>query len=305
MIRYILKRVVAALITIWFIMTLTFVLMYAIPGSPISTEKVYDVALQQALEEKFGLNKPLHERYVKCLVDYAHGDFGISYLKVGLTTNEIIASGFPYSLRIGIYASGLIVLFGIAAGILAALRQNRFVDRFLMVLSTLGSTIPSFVFATLYLFLFSKILGLVPAFGVKPWTGYIGPVLVTSVFSMAFVTRLMRTSMIEELNQDYIRTARAKGISEFKVVAKHAMRNAILPVVTYVGPMIAMVVTGSFVIEKVFGIPGIGSLFTSSVLTRDYTLIMGITVFFSVFLVFCTLVVDILFVFVDPRIKYE
>lgn len=305
MIRYILKRVVAALITIWFIMTLTFVLMYAIPGSPISTEKVYDVALQQALEEKFGLNKPLHERYVKCLVDYAHGDFGISYLKVGLTTNEIIASGFPYSLRIGIYASGLIVLFGIAAGILAALRQNRFVDRFLMVLSTLGSTIPSFVFATLYLFLFSKILGLVPAFGVKPWTGYIGPVLVTSVFSMAFVTRLMRTSMIEELNQDYIRTARAKGISEFKVVAKHAMRNAILPVVTYVGPMIAMVVTGSFVIEKVFGIPGIGSLFTSSVLTRDYTLIMGITVFFSVFLVFCTLVVDILYVFVDPRIKYE
>lgn len=305
MIRYILKRVVAALITIWFIMTLTFVLMYAIPGSPISTEKVYDVALQQALEEKFGLNKPLHERYVKCLVDYVHGDFGISYLKIGLTTNEIIASGFPYSLRIGIYASGLIVLFGIAAGILAALRQNRFVDRFLMVLSTLGSTIPSFVFATLYLFLFSKILGLVPAFGVKPWTGYIGPVLVTSVFSMAFVTRLMRTSMIEELNQDYIRTARAKGISEFKVVAKHAMRNAILPVVTYVGPMIAMVVTGSFVIEKVFGIPGIGSLFTSSVLTRDYTLIMGITVFFSVFLVFCTLVVDILYVFVDPRIKYE
>ena len=305
MIRYILTRVVAALITSWFIMTLTFVLMYAIPGSPISTEKVYDVALQQALEEKFGLNKPLHERYVKCLVDYAHGDFGISYLKIGLTTNEIIASGFPYSLRIGIYASGLIVLFGIAAGILAALRQNRFVDRFLMVLSTLGSTIPSFVFATLYLFLFSKILGLVPAFGVKPWTGYIGPVLVTSVFSMAFVTRLMRTSMIEELNQDYIRTARAKGISEFKVVAKHAMRNAILPVVTYVGPMIAMVVTGSFVIEKVFGIPGIGSLFTSSVLTRDYTLIMGITVFFSVFLVFCTLVVDILYVFVDPRIKYE
>ena len=239
------------------------------------------------------------------MVDYAHGDFGISYLKIGLTTNEIIASGFPYSLRIGIYATGLIVLFGIAAGILAALRQNRFVDHFLMVLSTLGSTIPSFVFATLYLFLFSKILGLVPAFGVKPWTGYIGPVLVTSVFSMAFVTRLMRTSMIEELNQDYIRTARAKGISEFKVVAKHAMRNAILPVVTYVGPMIAMVVTSSFVIEKVFGIPGIGSLFTSSVLTRDYTLIMGITVFFSVFLVFCTLVVDILYVFVDPRIKYE
>jgi len=305
MIRYILKRVVAALITIWFIMTLTFVLMYAIPGSPISTEKVYDVALQQALEEKFGLNKPLHERYVKCLVDYAHGDFGISYLKIGLTTNEIIASGFPYSLRIGIYASGLIVLFGIAAGILAALRQNRFVDRFLMVLSTLGSTIPSFVFATLYLFLFSKILGLVPAFGVKPWTGYIGPVLVTSVFSMAFVTRLMRTSMIEELNQDYIRTARSKGISEFKVTYKHALRNALLPVITYVGPMVASIVTGSFVIEKVFGIPGVGSLFTNSIINRDYPLIMGITVFFAILLIISVLIVDFIYVLVDPRIKLD
>lgn len=199
----------------------------------------------------------------------------------------------------------LIIIFGIAAGILAALRQNKFVDRFLMVLSTLGSTIPSFVFATLYLFLFSKILGLVPAFGVANWKGYIGPVLVTSVFSMAFVTRLMRTSMIEELNQDYIRTARAKGISEFKVVTRHALRNAVLPVVTYIGPMVAMVVTGSFVIEKVFGIPGIGSLFTTSILSRDYTLIMGITVFFAVFLVVCTLIVDILYVFVDPRIKYD
>ena len=237
-------------------------------------------------------------------MDYAHGDFGISYLKIGLTTNEIIASGFPYSLRIGIYASGLIVLFGIARGFSQAAAESICRPISHGVVHT-GIYHSELCVCNTVSVLFSKILGLVPAFGVKPWTGYIGPVLVTSVFSMAFVTRLMRTSMIEELNQDYIRTARAKGISEFKVVAKHAMRNAILPVVTYVGPMIAMVVTGSFVIEKVFGIPGIGSLFTSSVLTRDYTLIMGITVFFSVFLVFCTLVVDILYVFVDPRIKYE
>lgn len=303
--RYIVKRVLAALITIWFIMTITFVLMNAIPGSPLDSEKFLDVTLKQAMLAKYGLDRPLYERYLKYLADYLHGDFGISYIKVGLSTNEIIAAGFPYSLRIGIYSSVLIIIFGIAAGILAALRQNKFVDRFLMVLSTLGSTIPSFVFATLYLFLFSKILGLVPAFGVANWKGYIGPVLVTSVFSMAFVTRLMRTSMIEELNQDYIRTARAKGISEFKVVTKHALRNAVLPVVTYIGPMVAMVVTGSFVIEKVFGIPGIGSLFTTSILSRDYTLIMGITVFFAVFLVVCTLIVDILYVFVDPRIKYD
>ncbi|WP_346975772.1 ABC transporter permease, partial [Clostridium perfringens] len=183
MARYIVKRVLAALITIWFIMTITFVLMNAIPGSPLDSEKFLDVTLKQAMLAKYGLDRPLYERYLKYLADYLHGDFGISYIKVGLSTNEIIAAGFPYSLRIGIYSSVLIIIFGIAAGILAALRQNKFVDRFLMVLSTLGSTIPSFVFATLYLFLFSKILGLVPAFGVANWKGYIGPVLVTSVFS--------------------------------------------------------------------------------------------------------------------------
>ncbi len=305
MVRYIIKRVVSALITIWFIMTVTFLLMTAIPGSPLDSEKFLDVSLKAAMEAKYGLDRPLPERYVTYLTDYVHGDFGISYIKVGLTTNEIIGAGFPYSLKIGVYASLMIVIFGTVFGIVAALKQNKFVDRLLMLLATLGATVPSFVFATLYLFLFSKLLGWVPAFGVSHWKGYIGPILVISVFSMAFVTRLMRTSMIEAMNQDYIRTARAKGVSEFKVVTKHAMRNAILPVITYIGPMIAAVVTGSFVIEKVFGIPGIGSLFTTSILSRDYTLIMGITVFFSVFLVFFTLVVDILYVFVDPRIQYD
>ena len=303
MIRYILKRVVAALITIWFIMTLTFVLMYAIPGSPISTEKVYDVALQQALEEKFGLNKPLHERYVKCLVDYAHGDFGISYLKIGLTTNEIIASGFPYSLRIGIYASGLIVLFGIAAGILAALRQNRFVDRFLMVLSTLGSTIPSFVFATLYLFLFSKILGLVPAFGVKPWTGYIGPVLVTSVFSMAFVTRLMRTSMIEELNQDYIRTARAKGLREKVVIYSHAWRNALLPVITVLIGWFISIFSGSLIIEQMFALNGMGQLYYQGLMNNDFELALAIQMFYVLIALVGQLITDLSYGIVDPRVR--
>lgn len=305
MVRYIIKRVISALITIWFIMTVTFILMNSIPGSPFDSDKFFDPDLRVAMEKKYGLDKPIHERYIKYMVDYLHGDYGISYIKKGLTTNEIILAGFPYSLTIGIYSSIMIIVFGILFGIIAALRQNKFVDRLLMVLSTLGATVPSFVFATLYLFVFSKKLSLVPAFGVGSWKGYIGPILVISVFSLAFVTRLMRTSMLEALNQDYIRTARAKGISEFKVVGKHALRNAILPIITYIGPMVASVVTGSFVIEKVFGIPGIGSLFTTSILSRDYTLIMGITVFFSVFLVFCVLVVDILYVFIDPRIKYE
>ena len=234
-----------------------------------------------------------------------HGDFGISFLKKGITTNDIISAGFPFSLAIGIWASLVILGFGIFFGIIAALRQNKFVDRVLMVLSTLGATIPSFVFATGFLYLFSKILGWVPSFGVNSWKGYIGPVIVSALFSLAYVVRLTRTSTLDVLNQDYIRTARAKGLPEWKVLGKHALRNALLPVVTYIGPMFAALITGSFVVEKVFGIPGIGNLFTNSILNRDYTLIMGITVFFSVILVICILVVDILYVLIDPRIKYQ
>ncbi|WP_372999683.1 ABC transporter permease, partial [Lutispora sp.] len=182
---------------------------------------------------------------------------------------------------------------------------NKLIDRFVMILATLGATIPSFVLATGFLYLFSSVLGWVPSFGIENPRGYIGPVLVIGAFSMSFITRLTRTSILDVMQQDYIRTARSKGISEFKVIGKHALRNALLPIVTYIGPMIASIVTGSFVIEKVFGIPGIGSLFTTSILNRDYTLIMGTTVFFAVFLVITILVVDILYVFIDPRIKYE
>ena len=305
MLRYILKRVVSAIITIWFIMTLTFFLMKAIPGDPFSSEKMADPVIIENMKAKYGLDRPLSEQYVKYLSDYAHGDFGISFMKKGLTTNDIISSGFPYSLTIGIWASAIVLLVGVFFGIIAALRQNKFVDRLLMFLSTLGATIPSFVFATGFLFVFSKILGLVPSYGVNNWKGYIGPVIVSALFSLAYVVRLMRTSTLDVLNQDYIRTARAKGLPEWKVLGKHAMRNAILPVVTYIGPMFAALITGSFVVEKVFGIPGIGNLLTNSILNRDYTLIMGITVFFSVILVICILVVDILYVLIDPRIKYQ
>lgn len=250
-------------------------------------------------------DKPFIEQYGTYMRNYMHGDFGISFMKKGITTNDIISAGFPYSLAIGIWASLVILGFGIFFGIIAALRQNKFVDRVLMVLSTLGATIPSFVFATGFLYLFSKILGWVPSFGVNSWKGYIGPVIVSALFSLAYVVRLTRTSTLDVLNQDYIRTARAKGLPEWKVLGKHALRNALLPVVTYIGPMFAALITGSFVVEKVFGIPGIGNLFTNSILNRDYTLIMGITVFFSVILVICILVVDILYVLIDPRIKYQ
>ena len=305
MLRYIIKRVISAIITIWFIMTLTFILMKSIPGDPFSSEKMADPVIIANIKAKYGLDRPLIEQYGKYLYDYAHGDFGVSYMKKGLTTNDIISAGFPYSLRIGIWASVMVLALGIFFGIIAALRQNKVVDRVLMILATLGATIPSFVFATGFLFVFSKILGWVPSFGVDNWKGYIGPVIVSALFSLSYVVRLMRTSTLDVLNQDYIRTARATGLPEWTGLGKHVMRNAILPVVTYIGPMFAALITGSFVVEKVFGIPGIGNLFTNSILNRDYTLIMGITVFFAVILVICILVVDILYVLIDPRIKYQ
>lgn len=305
MTRYILKRLVSSLITIWFIMTITFLLMDVLPGEPFKTENMSDPKIIEAMMEKYGLNKPKHERYFKYLSDYAKLDFGLSYQKVGLTVNEVIGAGFPYSLRIGGIATIIVLIFGISFGVIAALRQNSVIDKIFMVFATLGATIPSFVFATMFLYIFSKKLGLVPSFGLPNWKGYIGPAIVISLFSLSYVTRLMRSTMLDVLNQDYIRTAKAKGLSSRKIITKHAMRNAILPIVSYLGPMIAAFLTGSLVVEKVFGIPGIGNLFTNSVLNRDYTMIIGMTVFFAVILVLFVLIVDIVYVLVDPRIKFE
>ncbi|OUN06106.1 peptide ABC transporter permease [Flavonifractor sp. An92] len=305
MFKYLLKRILSALITIFFIITITFFLMKAIPGDPFAAEKMPNAEIRAAMMAKYGLDQPVWKQYLIYLNNFIHGDFGVSYTKAGMTVNQVIGDGFPYSLTIGIYASLLVVFAGIGFGVVCALRQNKFIDRFFMVLATLGSTIPSFVLATGFLFLFSKTLGLVPAFGVDTVAGYIGPVVVIGAFPLSFITRLTRTSLVEVQQQDYIRTARSKGISEFKVVCKHGLRNALLPVVTYIGPMVASIVTGSFVIEKVFGIPGVGSLFTNSIINRDYPLIMGITVFFAVLLVLAVLIVDFIYVLIDPRIKLE
>lgn len=305
MLKYFVKRILSALITIFFIITITFFLMKAIPGDPFASEKMPNPEVRAAMMAKYGLDKPLLSQYLIYLGNFIRGDFGVSYTKAGITVNKVIGDGFPYSLAIGVYASLVVVFAGILFGAVCALRQNKLIDRIFMVLATIGATIPSFVLATGFLFLFSKTLGLVPSFGVDSWTGYIGPVLVIGAFPLSFITRLTRTSLLEVQQQDYIRTARSKGISEFKVIYKHAMRNALLPVVTYIGPMVASIVTGSFVIEKVFGIPGVGSLFTTSIVNRDYPLIMGITVFFAILLVISVLIVDFVYVLVDPRIKLD
>lgn len=305
MTRYIIKRIFSAIITIWFIMTITFVLMHSIPGDPFASERAKDESIKKALYAKYGFDKPKIVQYFIYMGNFLKGDFGVSFQKKGYTADEVIESGFPYSAKIGIVASIMIIVVGVTAGIVAALKQNRIFDRVAMIFATLGATVPSFVIATGFLFVFSKLLGWVPAFGVDSWKGYIGPSIAIGMFSLSYVTRLTRSSLLEVMQQDYIRTARAKGLSEVVVIGKHALRNALIPIVTYLGPMIAGILTGSFVAEKIFGIPGIGQLFTTSIQSRDYTLIMGITVFFAIFLVACVLIVDIVYVIIDPRIKFE
>lgn len=305
MARYILKRVISAIITIWFIMTLTFIMIHSIPGNPFSSERAMDETVKRAIFAKYGFDKPLYKQYLIYIGNFLRGDFGVSYSKKGISVSQIISAGFPKSMNIGLVASSFIIVLGISAGIMAALKQNKIFDRAAMVLATLGATVPSFVIATGYLYIFSKKLSLVPAYGVDSALGYIGPAIAIGVFSLSYVTRLTRSSLLDVLQQDYIRTARAKGLSEFVVIVKHGLRNALIPIVTYLGPMLAAILTGGFVAEKVFGVPGIGQLFTTSITSRDYTMIMGITVFYSVILIAAVLIVDIVYVIIDPRIKYE
>ncbi|HKK94699.1 MAG TPA: ABC transporter permease, partial [Anaerovoracaceae bacterium] len=230
---------------------------------------------------------------------------GPSYSKIGTSVNEMIESGFPVSAKIGLIATLLIVVLGIPFGIISALKQNQTIDYVVMVLATLGITVPSFVIATLFIYFFAGKLGWVPTFGLSTPASYVGPVLALAGYSLSFVTRLTRSSMLEVMRQDYIRTARANGLKEFSVIYKHAIKNALIPVVTYIGPMIAAILTGSFVIEKIFAIPGIGRHFVESVSNRDYTTIMGITVFYAFFYLIMIFLVDIAYSLLDPRIKLK
>ena len=306
MLRYIIRRMFSMILTLFCISIITFSLMHSIPGGPFTSERSLAPEVEAALNAKYGLDDPLYVQYFNYMSGVViHGDFGISFKKMGLSVNQMIEEGFSYSAIIGVGATFFIIFLGIPTGIYAALHQNKFGDRLLMILATLGVTIPSFVMATGFLYIFSRQLNWVPSFGASNWKGYIGPIVSIGGFSLAFVTRLTRSSMLEVINSDYIKTARAKGLSEVQVIFKHALRNALIPVVTYLGPMMAAIVTGSFVIEKVFAIPGIGTLFVTYITNRDYTVIMGITIFYSVILIMTVFLVDILYMLIDPRIKYD
>ncbi|NLC04134.1 MAG: ABC transporter permease [Tissierellia bacterium] len=300
---YYVKRIVSMVVTIILITLLTFTMMHAIPGGPFTRERPVPDEILRALNAKYDLDKPLPVQYLTYMKGLVTFDLGPSYSKIGTTVNDLITSGFPVSAKIGLMASVLIVILGIPLGVISALKQNRPIDYFVMFMATLGITVPSFVIATLIIYFFAGKLGWIPSFGLSTARSYIGPVLALSGYSLAFVTRLTRSSMLEVLRQDYIRTARANGIREFTVIMKHAVRNALIPVITYVGPMVAGILTGSFVVEKIFAIPGLGRHFVESVTNRDYTTIMGITVFYAIFYLITIFIVDIAYALIDPRIK--
>lgn len=300
---YLLKRLFLILITITLIASLTFAMMHSIPGGPFTRERPVPDEILKSLNKKYNLDDPVIIQYLNYMKGLITFDLGPSYSKIGTSVNDLIYSGFPASAKVGLLATIVIIVLGIPLGVISALKQNTKLDYFVMLVATLGITVPSFVIATLIIYFFAGKLGWLPSFGLKTPLSYIGPVIALSGYSLSFVTRLTRSSMLEVLRQDYIRTARANGIREISVLGKHAVKNALIPVITYIGPMIAAILTGSFVVESIFAIPGIGRYFVDSVTNRDYTTIMGVTVFYAVFYIIMVLLVDIAYGFIDPRIK--
>ncbi|WP_026677465.1 ABC transporter permease [Fictibacillus gelatini] len=303
MLKYIGKRFISMMITIWVIVTLTFFLMHAIPGSPFNQERNTNDTVRKNLEAHYHLDENLFVQYGIYLKSLLQFDFGPSIKQSSTSVNELLSRGFPISFELGSVALLFSIVSGIALGIFAALRHNGVIDYGAMTLAVIGISVPNFIMATLLIQVVAVDLKLLP---VATWASYkhmILPALALSMSPLAIIARLTRSSMLEVLTQDYIRTARAKGLSPFKIVVKHALRNALLPVITILGTLVAAVLTGSFVIEKIFAIPGMGQYFVSSINDRDYPVIMGTTVFYSTLLIFLLFLVDIAYGIIDPRIK--
>lgn len=303
MFKYIIKRIGLAIVTIWAVATITFFLMNLVPGGPFLSEKAVSPKAMAALEAKYGLDKPLFEQYITYLTDALHGDFGDSLKQRGRTVTSIIVTKFPVSARVGGVAVLVALLLGIPLGCIAAMHRGKFLDNLISVISTCGIAVPSFVICTVLMYFLGVHLKILPTYGLTSWKNYVMPVMALSFYPMAYIMRLMRSSMLDVLGQDYMRTCKAKGVSQAVSIFKHALRNAILPVITYVGPMLAYTLTGSFVVEKIFTIPGLGGEFIGSISSRDYTVIMGTTIFLATILIVMNVIVDIIYKIVDPRIK--
>ncbi len=302
MAKYILKRIIIALITIWIVITAVFVMVRLLPGDPFMDPKV-PLATQEKMRAYYGLDKPILEQYATYMKNILHGDLGTSLRTKNRSVNAIIASGFPYSIDLGIRALIFALAAGLLLGIVAALKQNRALDHISMAVAVVGISIPSFILGSLIQYFFAVKLHWFPVALYKDFTYTVLPTFALGFGSVATIARLTRTSMLEVSYEDYIKTAMAKGLNNFEVTWKHKIRNALLPVITVLGPMIATLLTGTFVIENIFAIPGLGKHYVNSIQMLDYPLIMGTTIVYCVFLVIMQLVVDILYGIVDPRIK--
>ena len=302
---YILKRVGLALLTVWVVITVTFFVMRAVPGGPFVGEKASTPAVEAALKAKYGLDKPLSEQYFTYLKDIVTDlDFGPSLKQRGRDVIDIIGEGLKVSAKLGVIAAGIALVIGVILGAVAALKRNSFIDRLIMVITTAFVSMPSFIMGSLLLIIFAVWMRLLPANG-DAAGGLILPIFTLSLSPMAHITRLTRSSMLDVLGQDYIRTAKAKGVSGRNIIFKHALKNSLIPVITYFGPMLAYIVTGSLVVEQIFAVPGIGRAFVNSITGRDYPLIMGTTIVLATLIVFMNLLSDILYKIVDPRINLE
>lgn len=300
--RFVVRRVLSGILALFIVATLTFFLMHLVPGGPFNSEKFSDKTIAM-MEAKYGFNRPLNEQYFDYIGNLLKGDLGISVKKLGFTVNEIIAEKFPVSAKLGVVAVSLAVLIGVPLGTLAAMKRGKVLDRVVMFICTIGVSVPSFIVATLLLYFLGIRWKLLPTMRLDSLAHYIMPAIALSLNPLSYITRLTRSSLLDAIDQDYVKTARAKGLSRFVVIFKHALRNSLIPVVTYLGPLTASTLVGGFVVEKVFSIPGLGSYFVNSINNRDYPLIMGTTVFYAMILILCNLVVDVLYGVIDPRIK--
>lgn len=303
MTKFLLKKVIILLVSLFMVATLTFALMQAIPGDPFTQEKAVPEEILKAMYHHYGLDQPWYVQYGRYLKGLITWDLGPSFKYQGRTVTEIIREGFPVSMTLGLEALLFAIFAGISIGTIAALRYQEWQDHFMMILAVLGISVPSFILATFLQYFFGMKLDLLP---VARWGSFdhsILPALALAALPTAFIARLTRANMIEVLNQDFIQTARSKGLSTIRILWHHALRNALLPIITYLGPLTTAILTGSFAVEKIFGIPGLGQWFVMSITNRDYTVIMGTTVFYSAILMFSVFLVDILYCFIDPRIQ--
>lgn len=303
MLKYTLRRVVYMIITLFLIATLTFFLMNAVPGDPFALDRDTPKVIRDALNQKYGLDKPVFERYLVYMGKLLKGDFGMSMKFKGQTVVDKVVTTMPVSMKVGLGGVLLGVFLGVIFGIVAALKNGKTFDYVIIIAAIIGVSIPNFVFATLFQRLFGVDLAILPVFGYKGFAYLILPIFAASTQNIAFYARMLRSSMLDVMNQDYIMTAESKGLTRRSVIFRHTLRNSLLPLVTSFGPMLAGVLTGNFVIEKIFGIPGIGNAMIMAIQGSDYMMIMGLTIIFSFISVVLYFMVDILYGIVDPRIR--